>query len=575
VAESFTASFPSSGWDSDPYSLKNLGDLILVQGVNRLIFHNTVHQPWKNFTPGMTMGPHGIQMNRGNTWFKQSAAWLSHLSRSSFLLQQGQFIGDICYYFGEDVPSNLRISEEIDPLPPEGYDYDALATEFVMQFKVKNGQLILPGGMAYSVLVLPNFVQTMRPEVVQKIHDLVQAGATVVSPKPKKSPGLTNYPDCDTDVEALADKVWGNIDGRKVTSNSFGKGRMYWGKPLEQVLADLKVPADFTYTGKDEPDLKYIHRQIDGEDMYFISNQTQRYTTVECSFRCIGTPERWQPETAAIEDVAMYRQENGRTSIPMLLAPAESLFIIFKKGKKNSNWVTGARLNNKNILETHTRERSELSLLEARYGILGDTAKTMDVMEEVSARIHQGQLDIIPCRHIKSDPEPSVPDRSKQLFIKYRLDGKVQTKTISYASRVVIPAQPGGFTLHCASLHRTGPGAMFLKAWEAGNYQLQLADGKTKTISVDSVPQPKKIEGPWTVKFPAGWGAPPEVTFDHLISWTEHSHFDIKHFSGTATYEKELLIPEGSLKKGHLLYLDLGKVKNIAEVTVNGKDLGV
>lgn len=581
-AESFTAAFPSSGWNNDPYSLKNLGDHLLTSGVNRLIIHNTVHHPWKDFTPGMTMGPHGIQMNRGNTWYKQSSAWLSYLSRSSFLLQQGQFIGDICYYLGENVPNSLRDrkdiafenSDEVNPKPPKGYDYDVLATEFIMQFEVKNGRLTLPGGMQYQVLVIPDFIRTIRPVILQKIHDLIQAGATVVAPKPDKSPSLANFPQCDMQVQTLADKIWGNIDGQNVTRNRFGKGQIYWGEPLDQILDHLNVPPDFSYTHKNNVDIQYIHRRINGDDVYFVSNQTQRYANIECTFRSMGIPERWIPETATIENIILYRQENGRTAIPLLMDPAESYFIIFRNKEKRDNWVVDARVNNQNILETHTLEQDGFELIEARYGILDDPSKTMDVMQEVSSQIHDGQLDIMLFNHVKHDP---APQEVKKLFIKYRLNGKLKTKTINkpYAARIVVPAQPGGLTLPSATLQAHKSGKIFLEAWKTGIYHLQMANDKTKTVKMDSVSEPKEIKGPWTVKFPPNWGVPPEVTFDHLISWTEHSHFDIKHFSGTATYEKELNIPEESLSKEQALYLDLGKVKNIAEVILNGKNLGI
>lgn len=572
--ESFTAAFPNSGWNNDPYSLKNLGDYMLLQGVNRLIFHNTVHHPWKDFTPGMTMGPHGIQMNRGNTWFKQSSAWLSYLSRCSFLLQQGQFVGDICYYFGENTPNNLGRPDEIKPAPPQGYDYDVLGTTFIMQFEVKDGKLVLPSRMEYRILVLSDDEKTMRPEVLQKIYDLIQAGATVVAPKPKSSPSLADYPQCDARVQVMANKIWGNIDGKKVTRNSFGRGHIFWGEPLYKVLEYLNVLPDFTFTGIDQANVQYFHRRINEGDLYFVSNQTQRYVNIEGTFRAIGIPERWHPETAAIENIILYKQEKDRTIIPLLLSPAESFFILFRDNGKRDQAVLEAIVNNKSILETHTRGQNDFKLLEARFGIFDDPSKTIDVMQEVSSQIHGGQLDIILFEHVKRDP---AHGEIKDLFIKYGLNGKIQSKTFKnpYASRIVLPDQPGGLTLPSATLHANQSGTLFLEAWKAGLYYLRITDDKTKTVNVDNVPEAKEIKGPWIVKFPSGWGAPPQVTFDHLISWTDHSHFDIKHFSGTAIYENKFNIPERSLSDEYLLYLDLGKVKNIADVILNGKDLGI
>ncbi len=82
------------------------------------------------------------------------------------------------------------------------------------------------------------------------------------------------------------------------------------------------------------------------------------------------------------------------------------------------------------------------------------------------------------------------------------------------------------------------------------------------------------VAGPWTVTFPAGWGAPPTVRLDSLASWTAHPDSGVKYFSGTATYAAELDVPRESFARGGRLVLDLGQVREIAEVTVNGKQIG-
>ena len=574
-AESFTAAFPSSGWKNDPYSLKNLGDLILAKGVNRLIFHNTVHQPWADLVPGMTMGPHGIQMNRGNTWFKQSSAWLSYLSRCSALLQQGRFVGDICYYFGENVSNAFDTRERLHPVPPAGYDYDVLATTFIMQFTVEDGMLVLPSGMQYRLLVLPDFLKTLQPAILQQLYTLVQAGATVVAPKPVASPSLSEYPACDEKVRDLAAVLWGAIDGDAVTENHCGQGRVFYGKPLQEVLTELGIVPDLTFRGKHQPQLTFIHRQVDSGELYFVSNQTQRYSEVECTFRATGRPEFWNAETGMIEAVACYKREAEITTIPMLFEPAESIFVMFKNGKQNSNPIVDARLDAKSILEPHTVGTRMVKLSAARYGFFDHPDQNMDVRQEVQGRIQQGQLDIIPCRHIKSDPAPEAPDAGKTLQLTYQLDDRTYTETINRRTRFVVPMQPGGLTLPSGILHATKSAGIILEAWKAGQYHFTWANGQRRKVSVDRVPEARKIEGAWGVQFPKGWGAPEQLIFERLISWTEHSHFDVQHFSGTATYEKNWHLSQDERNEMQSLYLDLGRVKNIAEVHLNGRSLGI
>jgi len=83
------------------------------------------------------------------------------------------------------------------------------------------------------------------------------------------------------------------------------------------------------------------------------------------------------------------------------------------------------------------------------------------------------------------------------------------------------------------------------------------------------------VDGPWTVSFQPDLGAPPSITLNSLASWSENSDTGVKYFSGTGTYTKTIQAPADWFKKGAHLWIDLGDVKNLAEVTVNGKKLGV
>ena len=117
-------------------------------------------------------------------------------------------------------------------------------------------------------------------------------------------------------------------------------------------------------------------------------------------------------------------------------------------------------------------------------------------------------------------------------------------------------------------------GRLCLIATEAGSYTLTTASGAKKTVTVSSLPEPVEAKGSWELTFPLV-GRPAQATFDRLISWPEHSDTGIKYFSGTATYRKTIAIPADCLAANRTLLLDLGRVKEIAEVKLNGKDLGI
>jgi hypothetical protein len=110
--------------------------------------------------------------------------------------------------------------------------------------------------------------------------------------------------------------------------------------------------------------------------------------------------------------------------------------------------------------------------------------------------------------------------------------------------------------------------------WQDGSYALQGATGKS-TLKISGIGKPVEIAGPWQVSFPPNFGAPPEVTLPELISLHQHSDPGVKYFSGTATYSKQLSLSPGAPSGDRRLYLDLGWVHVVAEVRLNGKDLGL
>lgn len=83
------------------------------------------------------------------------------------------------------------------------------------------------------------------------------------------------------------------------------------------------------------------------------------------------------------------------------------------------------------------------------------------------------------------------------------------------------------------------------------------------------------IHGPWKITFPPDWGAPPSITLNKLASWSDNSNSGVKYFSGIGTYTKTIHAPASWFQHGAHVWINLGKVKNLAEVSVNGKSLGI
>ena len=199
-------------WQTYPFVLKAYGDRAFCEGVNSINSTAYAHQPKLDGKPGLCP-LWGVITDRNITWWGQSHAFWNYLARCSYLLQQGQYVADVCYYRGEGIPYWMCIEPA---LIPTGYSYDEFNAETLLtRMSVKDGKIVLPDGMSYRLLVLPDETH-MTPHILRKIAELVEAGATVVGSRPVQSPSLTDDPACDAKVRGLADKVWGACDGRDV-----------------------------------------------------------------------------------------------------------------------------------------------------------------------------------------------------------------------------------------------------------------------------------------------------------------------------------------------------------------------
>jgi hypothetical protein len=114
-----------------------------------------------------------------------------------------------------------------------------------------------------------------------------------------------------------------------------------------------------------------------------------------------------------------------------------------------------------------------------------------------------------------------------------------------------------------------------IQYWQNGQYLLTGSKGQKEQIEIYDLPAPLQIDGDWTLEFDPKWGAPEEVKLHELISWTDHPEEGIKYYSGTGTYQKTLIVPAAWLGSGRHVHLDLGDVRELAEIFVNGKSAGV
>jgi hypothetical protein len=240
------------------------------------------------------------------------------------MLQQGKFVADVIYYYGEDNNITSLFGKK-QPNIPVGYNYDFVNADALLNLlSVKNGQIVTPSGMHYKVLALDANSRQMTLKVANKISELVKAGAIVVGPKPIGTPSLTD--DLIT-FNTVVNELWGADN----TVKSIGSGKVYTGESIEKVLTALAVKPDFEYT-KPQADtqLLYVHRELPEQELYWVNNRNDRTEDLEATFRVAGkTVEIWHPETGKTEP-ASYSFADGRTKVALHLEPNDAVFVVFK-----------------------------------------------------------------------------------------------------------------------------------------------------------------------------------------------------------------------------------------------------
>jgi hypothetical protein len=574
-AEAFTSG-DQEQWRAHPATVKSLGDYQFSQGINRFVVHRYAHQPYLDRFPGVTMGPWGLHYERTQTWWEMSTGWHLYLSRCQEMLRQGLFVADLLYLRPQS-PNQKGLNSNgpaydanpaFTPIPPvpAGYKYDECSDEaLISRASVKDGRIVLPDGMSYRLLVLPATPMTL--ELIQKIDHLVAEGATVLGPRPMASPTLSGYPDSEKEVIALAEKIWGDCDGKAITEHAYGKGRVLWGQSPEAALIALKTPPDFQSTSR----LNWIHRQDGDTEIYFLATEANVPVESRCEFRVKGRlPEKWNPETGEISDLAIYRETETGTEIPLHFEPHGSTFIVFRRSSSPLDPVTSFTRDGQPVINPSWSPKIEI--LKATYGVPGDADRTRDVRSRLQAMVNAGQTELYVAKFAEGD-DPAF-GTVKTLDVQFAVDGKSSNSTGVDTDMIRLvdfqPASP-----RAAEIRRAKDGALTLLAREAGRYEVKTTAGKIYQANIENVPSPVELGGPWDVRFPPKWGAPDHISLNPLASLSGSEEQGVRFFSGTATYTKTFQWTPTSGEKVQPVYtLDLGDVEVMATVTLNGKKFG-
>jgi hypothetical protein len=258
------------------------------------------------------------------TWWSRSAPFFAYINRCQWLLSRGLFVADVVFYYGDHVPNFTQLRSSDPAALGAGYDYDVITEEALIErLQVKEGRLVLPDGMSYALLVLPDRPTISLP-VLRKVRELAQAGARILGPEPRQTASLTDYPRADAEVQSIARELWQGPSPRiSVEKDSSAR----------KALQDLGLKPDFSYVAENPATvLSYIHRRETGRDIYFVSSRDRNASTAICSFRIAGqAPELWNAVSGLRSLAPTYTEHDGITSVPLSLPPNGSVFVVFQK----------------------------------------------------------------------------------------------------------------------------------------------------------------------------------------------------------------------------------------------------
>jgi hypothetical protein len=305
--------------------MKNTGDQAFCDGANLDVFHNFSQSLSVSAKPGYVYFA-GTHYSRNVTWWEQTPAFNAYIGRCSYMLQQGLFVADVLYYVGDGIGHGEAMKTE-PALPAVGYDHDNCNLDALLtRASVKNGRIVMPDGMSYKMLVLPNRSK-MAPEALEKIAALVDAGAIVVGPRPEGIAGFSVVSNQKAKFDKLLARLWAEkTEGSK-------SGHVIADKTPAEVLKSLHVTPDIEYSGLSKMgNIDWIHRKAGNTDIYFIASRWDPKEKIDFTFRVSGKqPEIWDPVTGVTHNITAFKQANGRTTIPLEFNPRESMFIVFSK----------------------------------------------------------------------------------------------------------------------------------------------------------------------------------------------------------------------------------------------------
>ncbi|MDR6640384.1 glycosyl hydrolase [Paenarthrobacter nitroguajacolicus] len=307
-----------------PGILKPIVDMEFALGVNLINIHTSPHQPAGVEKPGITLAPYlGQSFSRNETWAHAARPWIDYMARCSHLLQQGTYVADIAYFYGEESPVTGVFGDSPAEVP-QGHGFDFINLDGLTNHinVTPAGELLSSGGTRYKVLYLGGTSRRMTLAMLRRVQELLDAGATVIGKRPEGSP---SHGDDALAWREAVDRIWNGKRSRLLEGGAFEDISL-----LPAALKKLGLRPDWSFDAGDGYSLPTIHRTTPVGELYFISNQLERPERVTASFRTrAGSAELWDPYQV-VRTALPSRHSEGRTTLDIHLPPLGSAFVLLR-----------------------------------------------------------------------------------------------------------------------------------------------------------------------------------------------------------------------------------------------------
>lgn len=507
-----------------PENMKYIADVGLSAGVNRFVIHESASQPNDQYLPGLQLFRYGQWLHRNETWGEYAWVLTDYLARSSSMLQQGNSVADILLYYGEDLNiTGLYGGQAFSSLPqvPDGYNYDfANPTVLRSGIKVENRTLVAPSGARYRVLWLDRNCEVMSLDILKKIKEFADAGVIICGKEPKSCAGLKAD---DRAFASIVDDIW-----HSRRKNVFAKG-------LEDCLRRSGIQPDFRATVTSP-----------------VAEPVVRHSspTIKATGGSAGHFDKLSDQENAVEAPANAPDSYGDFKyVHRTLPDSTQIYWVRNFSGKDSNVELSFRDGGK-FAAIFNPENGEVTDADVKFGN-GRSTVSLPLLSADA-------------RFVVLSNRPQIKVTIDTVFVNTTDTTMICTSDSTEVHPVDSLVSAGHVDTSASSAQR-----------KLSDQGISLRDQQNSVAEPVEATTIQTVTSTWQVHFDQKNGGTADEEFPELVSWTRKENPIVKYFSGTAIYKTTVTIDSTQLATSARIFIDLGVVKNIADLSINGTPAGV